>query len=250
LKSDRVLCDTTILVYHRIVAEMPPKNASNLTVSVRLFERQMRYLSEHRYHGLSFNYLVQSSEDEPNHPRRRVLLTFDDGYESFLTQAYPILRRYGLAATVFLVTDYIGVRNGFLNWEQVKSLHRDGISFGSHTCTHPHLTQLSKTEVQHEFVSSKQVIEDRLGERIQLLAYPYTESNREIQQIASEAGYEAACGGDRGKTGRFNLLRTQCRSNDTHLGFMAKLMKWPRYANWLREETALGRFVCKVRPGN
>jgi peptidoglycan/xylan/chitin deacetylase (PgdA/CDA1 family) len=178
-------------------------------------------------------------------------LTFDDGYENFLIHAYPILRRYGFTASVFLITDFVGKRSDrkfeqgvpFLNWEQVKSLHKVGISFGSHTCTHPDLPRLSEKQVWHELVSSKECIEDRLGERTRLLAYPHGHSNLVIQQIAEAVGYEAACGISRGRSSRFNLWRTKCRTNDTLFRFAFRLTKWPYYVRHFREETAVGQFI-------
>jgi len=250
-----LIFDTPILVYHRIASDALAKDPWRLTVSVQRFERQMRYLYEHGYHCFALMELLQSLRDEQAHRRKRVVLTFDDGYESFYTLAYPILRRYAFTATVFLVTDRIGERNNheteaadpFLNWKQVKSLHADGIAFGSHTCTHPHLSHLSSAQVRRELFSSKKYLEDILESRIQLLAYPHGDSNLEVQQIAKAAGYGAACGSRKGKSGRFNIWRTTCRTDDTLLGFVLKLTKWPYLANSFREETRIAQFIRKVR---
>ena len=192
-----------------------------------------------------------SSRNEQPYRSKSVVLTFDDGYENFLILAYPILRCYGFNATVFLITDFVGKRSDrkfekgvpFLNWEQVKSLHKVGVSFGSHTCTHPDLPQLSDKQVWDELVSSKECIEDRLGERVELLAYPHGHSNPGIQQIAQAVRYEGACGVSRGRSSRFNLWRTKCRTNDTLLRFALQLTKLPYYVRHLREETAVGQFI-------
>jgi peptidoglycan/xylan/chitin deacetylase (PgdA/CDA1 family) len=215
----------------------------------------MSYLYEHGYQCVSLTQFLMPSRNEQPYRSKSVVLTFDDGYENFLVLVYPILRRFGFTATVFLITDFVG-KGGerkfeqgvpFLNWKQVKSLHMNGISFGSHTCTHPDLPRLSEKQIWHELVSSKECIEDRLGERVQLLAYPHGHSNPEIQQLAEAARYEAACGISRGRSGRFNLWRTKCRTEDKLLSFAFHLTKWPYYARRLREETAAGQFIRAIK---
>jgi peptidoglycan/xylan/chitin deacetylase (PgdA/CDA1 family) len=249
------LTSIPIITYHQIVSNDRPEDPWNLTVSVRQFERQIRYIHERGYHCFSLTELLRSSGEDQPLRRKSVVLTFDDGYENFLSIAYPILRRYGFTAIVFLITDCVGKRSDrmfekgvpFLSWDQVKSLHKDGISFGSHTCSHPDLAKLSETQVWHELVSSKECLEDRLGARVQLLAYPHGHSNREIQHKAEAAGYEAACGMSRGRRSRFNLWRTLCHTKDTLNRFAFQLTKWPYYARWLREETVVGQFIRTVK---
>jgi peptidoglycan/xylan/chitin deacetylase (PgdA/CDA1 family) len=247
--------DVPILVYHRIDSNAVVKDPWRYTVSIQRFQHHMRYLYDQGYHSLSLKEVLQSSRNERAHRIKGVAITFDDGYESFYTLAFPILKRFGFKATVFVVTDRIGEGNNhktegqtpFLNWKQVISLYIDGIEFGSHTCSHPRLSQLSSAEVRRELFSSKECLEDKLGTQIQVLAYPYGDSNLEVQQIASEAGYEAAYGIRGGKRGRLNIWRNQCRTNDTLLDFQIKLTKWPHYANLAREETSIGQFVRKVK---
>jgi len=241
------VADTPIITYHQMTSDSLYKDSLSLTVSVHQFERQMRYLREHGYNSLSARELIQSLGNNQQPRCKRVWLTFDDGYESFFRLAYPILYRYGFTATVFLTTDFIGKDSDYLSWEQVLSLNNDGISFGSHTCTHPHLLELSEEQVRHELVSSKECLEDRLGEKVQLLAYPHGHSNLEIQHLAEDAGYEAACGIRGGRSSRFNLWRTQCHTEDTLLSFLFQLTRWPYYAKHFREETALGQFIRTVK---
>jgi peptidoglycan/xylan/chitin deacetylase (PgdA/CDA1 family) len=105
-----------------------------------------------------------------NLPSRYVVLTFDDGYRDFYTDAFPVLKRYGFTATVFLPTAYVdGKRPGLknkehLNWNEVRELYRAGISFGSHTVNHPQLHDLDWPEIEFELKESKAVIESQLSE--------------------------------------------------------------------------------------
>jgi peptidoglycan/xylan/chitin deacetylase (PgdA/CDA1 family) len=244
-----------VIAYHQISSDSKPKDPWRLTVPIKRFERQMRYLHEHGYRSVSLAELLNLSANGLPGRKKCVVITFDDGYENFLTLAYPILQRYKFTATVFLITDRIRERDGqkrgsddhFLSWQQIMSLQKDGISFGSHTCTHFPLTRLSKMKVWHELVSSKECLEKRLGKKAQLLAYPYGDSNLEIQDMAKKAGYEAACGINRGRCNRFNLWRTQCHTNDSLLSFMVQLTQWPYYAKWFREESSIGQFLRKFK---
>ena len=244
-----------IIAYHQITPGVPARDPWKLNLSVQKFERQMHYLYEHRYRCISLMELLQLSSNRKRQRERSVALTFDDGYENFFTVAYPVLSRYGFTATVFLITDYIGKRSTreyeegipFLNWEQIKYLKDNGITFGSHTCKHPRLSQLSKAEVWHEISYSKKYLEDRLGEKIQLLAYPHGDSNPEIQEMVKEAGYEAACGVSRGRHHLFNLWRTECRTDDSLLSFRLKLTKFRYFKRWLREETIIGKNIRKFK---
>jgi len=247
--------DVPIMVFHDITSGVPANDQWRLSVSIQQFERRMRYLCAHGYSCISLIELLQSSGDEQASQRKRIALTFDDGYESFYNLAYPVLKQFNFTATVFLITDRIresdhqgnGAEAHFLSWRQVKSLYDYGISFGSHTCTHPYLSQVSSAQVSRELVSSKEIIEERLGIMTRLLAYPYGDSNIEVQRMAKIAGYEAGFGIAGGRSSRFNMWRTQCHTNDTRLDLVLQLTRWPYYLRWFREETSMGRFARRVK---
>ena len=95
-----------------------------------------------------------------------------------------------------LEKESLGKENGYslADLGTSRSLCEDGISFGSHTCTHPHLLSLSDEQVQHELTASKERLEARLGREIPFVAYPYGESSSEIRRMAMQRGYRAACG--------------------------------------------------------
>jgi hypothetical protein len=86
-----------------------------------------------------------------------------------------------------------------------------------------------------------------LGHDIELLAYPHGDSNSQVQRIAVSAGYRMAFGVARGKSGRFNIWRRLCRRNDSLVTFILKLTRWYCYPGWLREETAVGQLLRRVK---
>jgi len=249
------LIDIPILAYHRIVPGSSSKNLGEFGLPASNFERHMRYLHEHGYVCLSLADLSRDLDNGRSRRRRTVALTFDDGHKEFFTLAYPILHDYGFTSTVFLVTNWTREQSDlehegnshYLTWEQIDVLHKGGISFGSHTCTHSWLPGLSREQVWRELTASKECLGARLGQEIQWLAYPFGASTSEIQKMAEDAGYKAAYGIARGKSGRFNMWRRICRRDDSLVTFALKLNPWYHYPGHLREDTQMGWFLHKVK---
>lgn len=132
-----------------------------------------------------------------------ILLTFDDGFESIAEFALPRIVRRGWSALVFLVAGSVsgyddwdvrilGRRRRMLSWDQVRAWSRCGICFGSHTMTHADPTALSERALRFELRTSKELIEDELGRRIEYLSYPFGRHNTRVRAIAGECGYRAA----------------------------------------------------------
>jgi len=243
--------DATIVNYHQITENNPPKGSLN--ISARQFMCQMYYLYTHSYRCLPLSKLLQLSESE----RRRskaLAITFDDGYEDFITTAYPILHHYNFTATLFIVTDLVGQYNSWdgkaktplLAWEQIKRLRDKGFSFESHTCTHPILTKLPQEQSWHELTASKACLEAKLGQEAHVLAYPYGDSDQNIWEMAKAVGYKAACGIGTGKNDPFNLWRWVCRAGEDISTFAFKLSPLYRYLYHLRKETRMGRMLSKL----
>lgn len=132
------------------------------------------------------DFIGASKPDRPNRPDRPnepnnsyVVLTFDDGFEDFYTEAFPILQSRGFACSVYLPTAAIGnsepglKKKKHLSWNQVRELNSSGVSFGSHTVNHPQLGSLPDKTIKMELSKSKEEIEQQLGEKISSFSYPY-----------------------------------------------------------------------------
>jgi peptidoglycan/xylan/chitin deacetylase (PgdA/CDA1 family) len=191
-----------ILMYHRVPpvdqCATHPYYCTNTAAPV--FEQQIRFLKESGYRTVNITKAFESVQGPP-FDEKLVAITFDDGYLDFYTHAFPILSRYGFTASVFLPTAYIGdsaVRfKGIdcLTWGQVRELRRAGMEFGSHTVTHPRLSEVGSEQLLREVADSKCEIEQRIGEAATSFAYPYAfpETNREfvrkVRAALVESGY-------------------------------------------------------------
>jgi len=191
-----------VIFYHCVKDEA---NSYLRPTKVADFERQMRYLSK-TYSPISLERVAQHVRDGTSLPPRAIAVTFDDGYRDNYENAYPVLREYSIPATVFLATGFIGTgeiprwergrytgeKALMLSWKQVREMSDGGISFGSHTLTHPFLTRIPRKQVEQEIRLSKDVIEQQIGKPVTMFAYPSGDFNSDTEGIVSEAGYSAA----------------------------------------------------------
>ena len=172
-----------ILMYHSISDEPESGHPYFWINTSRIrFARQMQLLKENDYTVISLAKaadILESAQDQDNSSPRYVVLTFDDGYHDFLKHAWPILAGHGFIATMFVSTDFIGDRrmqfNGrdSLTWSEVRELREQGVSFGSHTMSHPKLYGLPWKEVRRELLNSRLRLEDELQTPAPCFSYPF-----------------------------------------------------------------------------
>ena len=176
-----------VLNYHKV-----DNMDISLSVSPSDFERQMAFLQENGYHAISPHELYMAFTDGAALPTNPVLITFDDGYADNYTNAYPILKKYGIKATIFVITGLMG-KPGYLSWGQAAEMEAGGlVSIESHTVTHGSLTGLTDDQVRYELTEAKHDIEQRLGKEVEFLAYPTGAYNLHIARLVKEAGYKGA----------------------------------------------------------
>jgi peptidoglycan/xylan/chitin deacetylase (PgdA/CDA1 family) len=191
-----------ILTYHRFSKDC----SSALCVSSSIFEHQMKYLKENDFHVISPAELLAFLKYQHGLPKKSVLITMDDGYRSVYTHAYPILKKYGFTATLFIYTDFVGVSKMAVTWDQLREMKADGFYVGSHTMYHSDLTVARDGEseaewlarIEKELYESKKIIDKKLGQDTYVLAYPYGNYDQRSAIIAREAGYKIAMSVKRG----------------------------------------------------
>ncbi len=228
----------SIMMYHQ-VGRFPRPDAHRASFCrVDRFRLQMAYLKGMGYRVLGLEEVLDHLASGRPLPRRSVALTFDDGYRNFAEQAAPVLRRHGFPATVFLVADLIGKRTRWLEREgrtayplmdldTLKGLRGTGVTFGSHTLTHPFLSELGPAAKRREIVESRRRLEELLEEPVRFFCYPDGDFDAEAVAIAREAGYAGALTCIRGSAvpgdDPFLLPRKAVSYGDSLAGFVWKL---------------------------
>lgn len=192
-----------ILMYHSISENLFGMSHPyyHINTSPQVFSRQMRWLRNNGFYSISIPEAwkkLESGEDLS----KAMVITFDDGYRDFYTEAMDILRQCGFTATIYLATDRI--RNSsariegadYLTWNEVRELHAHGIRFGSHTVTHPDLRSLGPDQIEYELGCSRENIEQEIGAAVQEFCYPHAfpEEDRTftrfLEDVLENLGYE------------------------------------------------------------
>lgn len=205
------------------------------------FMKQMEYLaSNFTLMSLSDFYEIRALSKVL--PDKMAIVTIDDGYADNYEYAFPILKKTGITATIFLTTGFIngevpikGIRGTYmelkaLSWEQILEMRESGITFGAHTHTHPILTKISIEDAEREIMQSKNILENKLGEPIKIFSYPFgwpKTFNESIIKVLKKNGFQLACttkwGSDNSNTDIFTLNRIRVDADDTLDEFKEKI---------------------------
>ncbi len=213
-----------ILMYHRVVPVVPSSDTVGNCVSSAAFEKQLQWLVARGYGSLPLERLAagfdkNGAATRSAPPARPIVLTFDDGYADNYEYAWPLLQKYGFTATIFLVTQAIGGANAFdqdvvgpsvpmLSLPQIRRMQESGITFGSHTCTHPtRLADLEERTLQVELLDSRLMLQDLLQISFCPFAYPHSKLDARVEAAVQHAGYEIACAGVGTRFSQFCLHR-------------------------------------------
>jgi peptidoglycan/xylan/chitin deacetylase (PgdA/CDA1 family) len=189
-----------ILMYHHLesLIESQGPDYDSLFVSPKKFLEQVMYLQRMGYETITFAQLVGAFEGETTLPEKPVIITFDDGWDDIYTVAYPILREHGMVATFFISTNWIENLEGTVTWEQIQELSEAGMELGSHSFTHPYLTQSDPDWLKIELEESKAALERRSDRQVVAIAYPFGLYDDNVIAAVRSAGYRVAATIDRG----------------------------------------------------
>jgi len=204
---------TIIFCYHGLVDKV---RFPGTQITPPAFEAQMKELKDRGITVIGMQDLLAWKRGEKNIPPRCAVITFDDGLKSQYEVAWPIMKRFGYTFTMFIYTE--GVRGGLfgggeaITWEQLGDMRDNGIDIEAHSATHQDLReghpvtirqpdgkkvrkQLTGSEyeqfLQNELVGCKQLLEQRLGIKVNCFAVPYGFYNEHVKEVARNAGYEA-----------------------------------------------------------
>ena len=204
---------TIIYCYHRLVDKV---RYPGTEITPAVFEAEMKELKDRGITVISLQDLLAWKRGEKNIPPRCAVISFDDGWKSQYEVAWPIMKKFGYTFTMFIYTE--GVAGGSLGggqaitWEMLADMRDNGIDIEAHSATHQDLREghtimvaepggkrtkkkLTGAEyeqwVQNEVVGCKQLLEQRLGIRVNCFAVPFGTYNEHVKEIARNAGYEA-----------------------------------------------------------
>lgn len=182
-----------ILMYHSVDLAVPV--GSRLVVSVESFERQMRFLKEHKFHVVPLKTLALWVKEKKKIPPKTVVLTFDDGNKDNYTQVFPILKKYNFCASMFVIIDELERPQGDkMSWQELFTMRDSGlIDIGSHALSPVPLIDIkSEEEIKRQIFESKKVLEERLGQLVFAFSYPEGRFTPLIKEWVKEAGYQVA----------------------------------------------------------
>jgi peptidoglycan/xylan/chitin deacetylase (PgdA/CDA1 family) len=216
-----------ILMYHYVTsnAEQLPNDSNNM--NVKDFEAQLQLLKMQGYKTLTADEAEKVLTGKTRPSAKMVWLTFDDGSSTVYSEIYPLLKKYQMHATSFIITGFVDKnQGGILTWAQIKEMKASGwIDFGSHTVDHLDLGTLSNAEQQRELADSKADLDRELGQNTTMICYPAGGYNQETESIAQSLGYQyglldpgrngAVAVAAKGSDGLFTLPRFRMMSTTT-----------------------------------
>lgn len=213
-------------MYHYL-GDTSDKEDATYYVSRENFYRQMKYLRRGGYKSISLNELVDSIKNRSSIPKRSVVITFDDGHESFEEIGAPILEEFGFTATMFIITRRIGTPT-YLTKASIRELGGRGFHFESHSLTHPIITKIPQEEAKIEIFDSKKELESLSGMNVSIYAYRGGHYNESIIELVRQAGYSSAVCSEPGLNTKnanlYCLKRMSIRREDDLGDFSKKLL--------------------------
>lgn len=187
-----------VLMYHSISDAVGPTS-----IPERVFSRQMNALAETGYYVADFTDLIAWRDGTKKLPQKTAVITFDDGFLDFRDTAWPVLKKLGFSATVFVPTKCPGENENWegannpprelMSWSDISALYEDGARFGSHSLNHANLTQLDEAELAEQLRQSRSDLENALGDPVDAFAAPYGAVNKSVRDAIADF-YDIAAG--------------------------------------------------------
>lgn len=242
---ERAADGVPILVYHRV--SDTDKNPTTLTVAD--FDAQIKFLVDDGYHVISPDDLLDAWEQGKTLPSKPIVITFDDGHADIYNNVFPILQKHNVRATVFIVTDYVGMAD-YLTWDMARALQAGGfVDIESHTMSYKDLTTLKGDKLWGEIYGSKQAIEWALKKPAKFIAYPNGKYTVDAEETSKEVHFRAGFIEDYGladnDANRFIVTRIPVvgSNSQTLLRFKLRLKGAPIFA-------PIHRFKVDIAEGN
>lgn len=183
-----------IIMYHYVENVVDKKDTIRMSLNINpyMFEQQLKTITEAGYTSYFVRDVPSIMDGKIKAPEKSVVLTFDDGYEDFYTYALPLLKKYNVKATIYIIVDFIG-RKGFLNEQEIKDIASSGlVEIGSHTLDHAYLKKAQPKYAIAQIVDSKKELESKFNIKVDTFAYPYGAFDEAAIDMVKQASYSAA----------------------------------------------------------
>ncbi len=185
-----------VLQYHHISDNAPAATS----ISPALFEAHLEFLEKNNFRVIDITELKKALEGKQGIPDGAVVITFDDGYRSIYSEAYPRLKKRGWPFTVFINTQPHDEKNPrFVSWEQLKEMSKNGATIGNHTDSHSHMIRrrggedhhswLQRNEKEIDFAAAR--IKKMIGNKPEYFAWPFGEHNKDLEALLKKKNYLA-----------------------------------------------------------
>lgn len=230
-KSVELATMPLVLMYHSVSPY--DEDPHEVTVTPERFERHMRWLAGRGLRGVSVAELLSARAQ--GRSRGLVGLTFDDGYQDFVTYAMPVLRQYGFSATVFVLAGRLGGHNAWdapgpykalMTADQVSLAAESGMEIASHGLDHVSLTEADDALLSAETMRSRVILQELISRQVRGFCYPWGHLDARTVKAVQAAGYDYACAvGPSAAIGRFSIPRTPVFEHDTGWRLDAKRIR-------------------------
>ena len=175
-------------VYHRFGDDRYPST----NISAEAFEAHLKYLKTNKVQVLTMHEALKQLKADNSILPSTAVITIDDAYKSFYKNGWPLLKKYGFKATLFVNTKTVGAGD-FMTWEQIKEVKAAGIEVANHSHAHSYfLNDFKTSEFSSDLIISHRYFERMLGEWPNGYAHPYGEWNEEMTQLLDSLGYQYA----------------------------------------------------------
>ena len=186
-----------VFIYHRFNDTRYPST----NISIEEFRAHLQVLDAEKYHVLPLGSVVETLRENRPLPERCAVVTIDDAYKSFMTEAWPVLKEFGYPATLFVNTDQVGGTD-FLDWVDLRQLREEGVELGNHSASHLYMLdrfagetdEAWRQRITQDIKKAQLAFSEQLGYVPNLFAYPYGEFSNALARLVEELGFQAAFG--------------------------------------------------------
>tara|TARA_B100002019_G_scaffold280852_1_gene284263 strand:- start:2680 stop:3597 length:918 start_codon:yes stop_codon:yes gene_type:complete len=167
-------------MYHRFNENKYPST----NIRMEVFREQMNIIKDLDYQFYNPNLFI--SEFHKPKKKKEILITIDDGFKSFYTEAWPYLKKNKIPFILFISTEPVG-KYGYMNWDEIKEIEKSDIGFiGHHSHTHEYLIDMNETEFVDDIETATSIFKEKLGYVPEIFSYPFGEYSLYMKNYISK----------------------------------------------------------------